>query len=187
MESSARADLVVSSQSYLTSTESPMRAPAWIEHAFSSRGWESLSASAAEIAVDFVDGSGRAEGGGDYPQIEGIPGITSLPVIASARIPVLVLRYQRGSMVCAAEVADLTAPLAKAWAAHVSRSDAARTLGKGGRGQSDEKNTMLLMNDVLIRADLWQEGVRGGVSTNAARFRGSSAELLDELSTAGSR
>lgn len=187
MESSASADLVVSSQSYRVSLGSPMPVPAWIEEGFSSRGWESASVDGGEIVVDFVDGRGRAEGGGDYPQIEGIPEIDSLPVSESARIPILVLRYQRGSTTCAAEIADVTTPLAKAWAAQVSRSDASRLLGKGGRGQSDEKNATLLMNDVLIRADLWPEGIRGGTSTNAARFRDVSAELLDALSTAGSR
>lgn len=176
--------LVVAAQEYLDAPGATATVPAWITAAFSRSGWVRTSASTAEIAVEFVDGRGRAANGGDLPQIEGLPMAGDFPVAATVSIPVTVLRFSRGRATGTVEIADISAPLARTWSSHVTQPAAMRRLGAGGLVHADDKGAVLLLGDLLIRADMWEEGVVG----RPARVRtgAMTREIVDALGPAQS-
>lgn len=176
--------LVVASQEYLDAPGAGRTVPQWVLDGFTSAGWHAAGAAAAEIAVEFVDGRGRAADGTDYPQIEGIRATKDLPVAAAVRVPVNVLRFSRGSISCSAEIADVSAPLARAWASQVTQPTAMRRIRDAGLGQVDEKCAVMTAGDLLVRTDVWEEGVVGGSLRNAPRSRALAGEILDALGAA---
>jgi hypothetical protein len=182
MAGAADAVLVVASQDYV-GEPSGGGAPGWVLDAFARAGWSAEGASTATIAVEFVDGHDRSAAGQDLPQIEAVPAVRGLPVAATVRIPVNVLTFSRGGTSCAVEVADISTPLAREWASQVTQRAAMRSVG-AMLAAVDEKGAALIAGDLLMRADLWEEGVAGGTSRNAPRSRALASEVVDALSAA---
>jgi hypothetical protein len=180
----ADAVMVVAAHEYLDAPSATATVPAWVTAAYSRTGWERTSAYAAEIAVEFVDGRGGAANGGDLPQIEGLPMTGDLPVAATISIPVTVLRFSRGPATGTVEIADISTPLGRIWAAHVTQPGAMRPLGTGGLVYADDKGAVLLVGDLLIRADMWEDGVVG--RTARTRTGAMTREIVDALDPAHS-
>lgn len=132
--------------------------PPWLPAALEDRGWSLVSTQLGELEVRFADGSEAGPLPSPPIQLEGFPGVGSLPVIGFARMSSDFLTLVRETLTLQVVVTQTSDSWAQQWATYILETGE-QLATQFGTAVTSDTGVVLSDGELFVNATWWIEGV----------------------------